>query len=403
MQDILMARQPIFDRNRKLYGFELLFRNQRQQAVGAVGGDKATSQVVVNLCTSISGQFAAFNQPLFINITREFLLSEAFFPIEPEAVVMELLEETDVDDDVRQAMVAWRKKGFRFALDDYLFESKFDILLPLVDFVKVELLEYPLEETLGKLDRLQNFDFQLVAEKVESQDVFKRCMEAGFDLFQGYFLAQPDQVYGTAVAPSYQGLMQVLSLVQSEDASIEELSRSVSNEPRLVYQLLRILNSPACRLHRKIENIKEALVYLGLAQLKKWTLLILFTSSKDIELELVRILLTRARTCELYASLKRLNNPENFFMTGLLSGVDLLLKTKRESVFEQINLSDEIRLAIMEFKGPAGNTLKLVTDIEKGSWDAVNALDLADYRNLFSAFNEAGLWAHETLEIVYET
>lgn len=398
-----MARQPIFDRNRKLYGFELLFRNQRQQAVGAVGGDKATSQVVVNLCTSISGQFAAFNQPLFINITREFLLSEAFFPIEPEAVVMELLEETDVDDDVRQAMVAWRKKGFRFALDDYLFESKFDILLPLVDFVKVELLEYPLEETLGKLDRLQNFDFQLVAEKVESQDVFKRCMEAGFDLFQGYFLAQPDQVYGTAVAPSYQGLMQVLSLVQSEDASIEELSRSVSNEPRLVYQLLRILNSPACRLHRKIENIKEALVYLGLAQLKKWTLLILFTSSKDIELELVRILLTRARTCELYASLKRLNNPENFFMTGLLSGVDLLLKTKRESVFEQINLSDEIRLAIMEFKGPAGNTLKLVTDIEKGSWDAVNALDLADYRNLFSAFNEAGLWAHETLEIVYET
>lgn len=401
MHDLLMARQPILDREKKLFGYELLFRNEKNQAAQQVGGDKATSQVVVNLCTSINEQFDSLNQPLFINITDDFLQSEAFFPVNPEAVILELLESTEVDDDLLNTVRRWRQKGFRFALDDYCFEERFDPVLPLVDFLKVDLLIQPFDQVLEKLPSVKGSPCKVIAEKVESLASFQRCYAAGFDYFQGFFLAHPDKVYGKAISPNYQGLIQVLQKIQSEDASVDELSRSVSSEPRLVYQLLRILNSPACRLRRKIENIKEALVYLGMAQLKKWTLLILFTSSQDIELELVRILLTRARTCERYAELRKRSNPENFFMTGLLSGVDALLETDKETVFEQINLADEIREAILNFAGETGEVLEFTVMIENSQWNQLNKLPIVQYRALFSAFNEAGLWAHETLGIVY--
>lgn len=396
--DLLMARQPIYDTNSHLYGYELLFRTEDGKTAEGAGFDLATSQVVVNLCTSINTQFETLKQPLFINITKEFLLSDAFFPVEPEAVVLELLENTEVDQKVVEAVVRWQKKGFRFALDDYCFEEKFDPILPYMDFIKVDLLERPLDYILEKVKGLSTLDCKLIAEKVEDKVVLYKCREAGFDLFQGYHLAMPDKVFGKTIKPSYQGVIQVLQKVQSEGITVEELSRAVANEPRLVYQLLRILNSPACRLQRKVENIREAIVYLGITQLKKWTLLILLSSSSCDQTELIRILLTRARACERYAEMSSKAEAEKYFMAGLLSGIDLLLQVDKGMAMAQINVDKDIQNAILSNEGSIGKTLDSVFDIEDNELAPLGKLPKDDRRKMLIAHFEGGLWAHETLQ-----
>lgn len=400
--DLLMARQPIYDTNSHLYGYELLFRDATGLTAEGAGFDLATSQVVVNLCASINEQFETLKQPLFINITREFLLGDAFFPVDPDAVVLELLEHTTVDDKLLAAVVEWKKKGFRFALDDYCFETHFDPLIPHMDFIKVDLLMKPLDWILEKTKNLDKKHCILVAEKVEDKVVLFKCRQAGFDLFQGYYLAMPDKVFGKSIKPSHLGVMQVLKKIQSDDVSMDELAKAVANEPRLVYQLLRILNSPACRLPRKVNNIREAITYLGITQLKKWPLLILLSSSTEPQTELVRILLTRARACERFAELSNLQDSEKYFMAGLLSGVDLLLQVDKGVAMAQISLGSDVQNAILLHEGIIGKTLDSVFDIEGSHWSPLGKLPMDDRRKIFIAHLEGGLWAHETLKALAE-
>ncbi|ARU57806.1 signal transduction diguanylate phosphodiesterase [Oleiphilus messinensis] len=395
--DLLMARQPIYDTNSHLYGYELLFRNTAGFTAEHIGLDKATSQVLVNLCTSIERQYQQLKQPLFINITREFLLSEVFFPVEPGAVVLELLETIDVDELLVEAVKEWKAKGFRFALDDYCFDPRFDPLLSLVDFIKVDLVQRPLEFILERVKTLDKSHCKLIAEKVEDKVVLYKCREAGFDLFQGYYLAMPDKVFGKSIKPAYQGVFQIVQKLQSGETDIDQLAKVVANEPRFVYQLLRVLNSPACRLRRKVDNIKEAIIFLGLDQLRKWAMLILLASADDDETELVRILLTRARACERFAELSERDDCDRYFMAGLLSGLDLLLKVEKAVALAQISLGPEVRNAVLLHEGEIGKTLDSVFDIEHSQWEPLGQLPTDDRRKIFIAHFEGGLWAHETV------
>ncbi|MCP5170254.1 MAG: HDOD domain-containing protein [Hahellaceae bacterium] len=396
--DILMARQPIYDTQSQLYGYELLFRSAEGKSAEVIGWDEATSEVVVNLCASINRQYESLKQPLFINITRSFLLSDAFFPVDPAAVVLELLEHTQVDDSLIASLEVWRKKGFRFALDDYDFDPRFDPVLPYMDFIKVDLLIKPLDFILERVSHIDKHGCKLIAEKVEDKTVLIRCRDAGFDLFQGYYLAVPDKVFGKRIRPSAHALMQVLQKIQSEEASIEEIARVVANEPRLVYQLLRVLNSPASRLRHHVENIRDAVVYLGITQLKKWTLLILLSSSGEAQTELVRILLTRARACERYAEMNGQAGSEKYFMAGLLSGIDLLLQVEKAVAMAHIRLEPELQKAVLIHEGPVGQALDHVFDVEGCHWESLGKLPVKLRRNIFVAHLEGGVWAHQTLE-----
>ncbi|WP_020410603.1 EAL and HDOD domain-containing protein [Hahella ganghwensis] len=399
--DILMARQPIYNSENKLFGYELLFRNADGLSAEVFGGEKATSQVVVNLCTSINAQFDTFRQPLFINITTDFLDSESFLPINPEGVVLELAHDTVVTDSLLLKLAELSHKGYRFALDGHHPDKTDVALFPYLDHVKLDVSQLGAEELEEVVSRLDQYTFDLIAGKVETPEEYRQCRELGFSLFQGYFLARPDKILGKTINPSLQGLMQVLRQVQSKTSSIEDVSEAVSREPKLVYQVLRILNSPACRLQRKIDTIREALVLLGLNQLREWTMLIMLASSGEQNVELVRILLTRARACEHFAQVRDLPSPEQFFMAGMLSGIDLLLEADKKVLLDQISVSPEVVAALLNNEGAMGQILKQIGMIEQRDWDSLNELPFELYQDVFDAYHEAGVWAHEMLSLIY--
>ena len=143
--DLLFARQPIFDNKKELYGFELLYRDNDPNAAFIEDGDKATSALLVNYCGSIidddeEGPYVK----IFINLTRNLLLSDYFFPLEPSRIVVEILEDVKVDQELINRVIDLKAKGYQFALDDYEFTDDFDKLIPFMDYIKVELLNYHL-------------------------------------------------------------------------------------------------------------------------------------------------------------------------------------------------------------------------------------------------------------------
>ena len=154
--ELLFARQPIFDDEENFYAFELLYRDKDPSHALFDDADKATSSLIGNYYKNINQQADKHDSKVFINLTRNLLLSDNFFPMEPNNIVIEILEDTLVDDQLVERIISLRAEGHQFALDDYEFSNKFDRLLPLMDYIKVELLPFSEEDLTRRMAEFES-------------------------------------------------------------------------------------------------------------------------------------------------------------------------------------------------------------------------------------------------------
>lgn len=393
--ELMMAQQPIYDRHKKLFGYELLFRGEHEDKAKVDNPEVATSQVLVNLCIGISELEVQTRRPFFINMTSELVLSDAFFPISPETVYIEILEDQPITPEFVAAVKGWHEQGFRFVLDDFQFAAAYAPLLPYISMVKVDVLYTPPLTVLKEIEALQQRGIQLVAEKVENQEMFQLCLDLGFEYYQGYYLSRPEIVKGKKIEADVQSALRLLNTLQNEAVSMATVAQLVGQSPTLSYQMLRLLNSPVVGLTKNVESIKEAVVYIGLAQLKRWSMLITLSSQKLTDPETLKMLLIRARCCELLAAQSKSICSEQAFTVGMISGMDRILQISKQELLSQVALNKELQNAILEFKGPLGRILFSATSIEEERWDRIAQLPSKVRGCLNVAFFDALQWANK--------
>ncbi|TQV72981.1 HDOD domain-containing protein [Aliikangiella marina] len=406
-KDLLFARQPIFDGNNKLYGYELLYRSMHPNEAIFEDGNRATSELLINYCGGILNDEEAPYVKIFINLTRELILSDYFFPIQPDRVVIEILENTLVDDRLVNKVADLKKLGYEFALDDYSFLPEYDPLVPLADYIKIDLLhisDVTLKDSIHELENniLSTLDRRpiFLAEKVETQQQHDVCRAAGIELFQGYFLERPQLVYGKKINNNSQIALEIVAQLQEPNIDIDDLCNSISRDTKLSYQILKIINSPLCRLPRKVSSLKEAVVFLGLDQIKKWAMAMALSNNSKQSTELFRILLQRGRTCEQYALAKRFEHPERYFTAGLFSGIDAVMLADKAWLIDKLDLAQEMNDALIDESGPIGEVLKLAKGVETGDWKATEHLSAEDNIELFSAHENAITWTNQLCELL---
>jgi len=174
----------------------------------------------------------------------------------------------------------------------------------------------------------------------------------------------------------------------------------IMRDPALTYKLLRIVNSAGYSLVRQVESIAEAIVLLGLEQVKKWATLIAMSSNQDKPEELSRSLLIRGRMCEEVARAAKLSNYGSYFMAGMMSGLHAMLDIERETMLEQVPLGDDIKEAVSLGQGPIGAVLRNVVNYENGDWDLLPPdLDGNIYDKAYRASLE---WTQESMQAMYE-
>ena len=345
---------------------------------------------------------------VFINLTSDLILSDYFFPLDPNRIVIEILEDAVVNQQLIDKIKELRVKGYHFALDDYLFEPRFDPLLPLVDYIKIDLMgtsKNKLQENFEKLKKLLLEERDklplLLAEKVENKEEYDVCIGLGFDLFQGYYLEKPQLVYGKKISQSSQNALHIVAKMQEDDVDIDSLCHIISQDAKLSYQLLKIVNSPLCRVPKKVSSLKETVVFLGLEQVKKWGMALVMSGNSGAKSpELFRILMTRARTCELYAISQKYDKPESYFMVGLFSGIDAVMLADKQWLIGKLELVEDINQALLYEKGPKGLVLKMVIALEHAEWAKTNELTDEQQIDLFAAHEESINWAHQLCNMI---
>ena len=370
MEEIFLARQPILDRQQKLVAYELLFRSYASEKADITEHMRATTTVIHNAFSGMGISAVLGHAQGHINVDSHFLMSDLVEALPAKQVVLEVPETIEIDAPLLERLGGLKKAGYIFALDGYTGNpQKVELLLQVVDIVKVDLLQIDskiLAETAADLRRRR---LRLAAEKVETKEQFENACSLGFDLFQGYHFAKPQLLtkkHQKGIAKVQ--LLQLMSLIMG-DADVGALESEFKRHPTLSYNLLRMVNSAAGGLRQRVNSLRHAIILMGRKQLQTWMQLLLYTAQDTgaSSNPLMQMAATRGKLMETIAKADPASSKDDHdaaFMTGILSLIDALLGMPKEEIFKGLLISDEVRDALLFYKGGLGYILKLTETLE---------------------------------------
>lgn len=369
LRNFYLARQPLLDRNQALFGYELLFRN-RADGNAEIDSGLAASAGVLAHAAQLGLPRAVGDACAFLNVDTEVLMSDIFAFLPRERTVLELTGSVEATDAVLWRLAELSGHGFRFAAEASSHGNRLGRLLPLLDFVKIDLRATPVVSMLAIVPRLRGTGKRLVAEKVESQAEYRTCLDLGFDYFQGYYFAKPSVLAGRKLSPSQLALMELMNLVTS-DADNIEIERAIKRDVSLAVNLLRIVNTPAAGLRQRIDSLSQALIVLGRRQLQRWLQIMLYAepgTRGHTQTPLLMLASTRARLMELLAQRLRPGQrqvADVAFTVGIMSLMDALFSVPMADLVEQIPVSEEVAAALVKRSGFFGELLRLAESLER--------------------------------------
>ena len=401
---VFIARQPIFDQNLEVYGYELLFRSGRDNFYAFDDGDQATRLTVSNALNVMGLNDLVSDKKVFVNITRELLL-EGFHILLPKAqAVVELLETVEPDKEVIASCRMLKRAGYILALDDFVFSPKYEPLLAIADLVKVDFMISDREERRSIVADFKRPGLSFLAEKVEGPDEFEEGIALGYSLFQGYFFAKPKIIEGRDIAGAKHKYLLFLREVHSPELDFDRLEKVIKSDGSLSVKLLRYLNSAGMGVRERITSIKQALVLLGARPLRKWASLVAMTClAEDKPNELVRLSLARAEFCELLGGdLQMIGRELDLFLLGLLSALDAMLDCPLSQVIGQLSLAEDVKATLMGGSGTLGKIYMLVQACERGDWKTACMLGRllgVEPQRINERYAQSLHWADEVIKI----
>lgn len=361
--DVFVARQPIFSRNLKVHGYELLYRGASDNLFDGTSADVATARVIANTFLSIGGEKLLDGKIPFINFDSSLLLKYAALLPFPSAVV-EILENVPPTEDVQTACLELKNKGHQLALDDVESESSIEPWADIVDIVKVDFRQAGTRARIDIAARCKKHKVHALAEKLETRAEFDEAVALGYEYFQGYFFARPTMVQGRAMSEAKLILIQLLREISRDDVDFDRLEQLMHRNVSLVYKLLRFVNSPLFAWHSKIKSVRHAMTLLGGEELRKWICLLLVAGlGSDAVPQLLVDSLVRARLAELLCPKIHLAQKKaSAFLLGLLSHLDALLHRPMEEVIAELDLEEDLVNALLG-RSHKENRLGLLYDL----------------------------------------
>ncbi|AEE15220.1 diguanylate phosphodiesterase metal dependent hydrolase domain protein [Thermodesulfobium narugense DSM 14796] len=404
--DVVVARQPIFNKVVKVKAYELLFRKSIDSiSYDAFDGESSTIELLKSSLSVIGLDVLTNGLPAFINFTGKLLRDDVPSLLPPNKVVIEVLETSYYDLGISDTVKAIKKKGYKIALDDFFFKNEFKDLIMSADYIKVDFLQVTDEEKREYPKKISSIkdSITFLAEKIETYDDFLLAKESGYSLFQGYFFSKPSYVSRKSVPLRKQFILNLLDEAYKENWRPAVLEDLIKRDLSLSFRLLKFMNSIYFGFRNRINSIKQAIVLLGKNEFLKWlSLIALGELADDKPEELVTLSIFRAKMCENIGQFlsKKNDDLSNFFMTGLFSSIDALLDRPRSELINELPINALVKAALMGEKNIYFQALELVISYEKTEVDKfyklLEKLKL-NFDDVMKAYLEAIRWSSQLI------
>ena len=376
MYEIYIARQAILDKSLKVYGYELLARSDDRVNVNNLPSDIATSRVLSEVFNQFGLDSIVDDKNAIIKLSKRSLL-EGIADGLPKSKVLLEINDTFLDDEVIMDEIRRLKsEGARFIYNNYTLTSRAEKLLPYCDVVKIDVKNAEPLILEHLIQSLEPYRAKALADKVETYESLEICKQAGFKLFQGYFLYEPKIIKSHGMETTKSNLLQLLRELNNPEITVNQLEEIISRDVTLSYKLMRYIQSASVMAKKQIASIRNGIVYLGMEAIRNWASIIAMSSIVDKPAELVNQSLIRARMCQILAEESSVGEPNSYFLAGLFSTLDALLDMPMEEIIKNMPVIDEVKRALLNSGGDINEILQQTLNYEKGNWLALQTEDL---------------------------
>jgi c-di-GMP-related signal transduction protein len=368
--DVFVARQPIFDRNKKVYAYELLFRSGASNHFPDIDGDTATTSLLSSSFFTVGIDKIVAGKIAFINFTEDLITKGTPHLFSSGKMMVEILENVAPSAEIITSCTMLKDQGYELALDDFVYSRKFEELLHLSDIIKIDFRLTPLEKIEEMILSLKKYNCKLLAEKIETYEEFTKAMALGFTYFQGYFFSKPEVLKNKDLSVSQMTMIRLISQINAADFDVSALGELVSHDVSITYKLLNYINSAYFGRLQPISSITQAISYLGEKGFKLFVSLIATSMLAENKPDaLVKMAVIRARFLQLIG-IELGKDSSEMFLLGLFSLIDAMLDRNMKEILKQLPLTEKVSAALIDRTGELFIFIRLIETYETGNWVA---------------------------------
>jgi len=369
MQNIFIGRQPIIDSNSHLCAYEIIYEGT-QEAINRY----SSASIINNVLNKFGTHTLLGDRRAFVKIDVKFLMHDIIFSIPGEFFIFSILSNIELNDKVIERIEKLHDKGYLISIDDFKLTAdemyRYEPILDKIDFVKIDIKNSTEFNPQGIIEKLKQRAITVVAFNVEDFLIYEEALGVGCDWFQGYFFAEPKIIKNEKFEPSHMAVLKLYNLLM-QDVNIDEITKEFELNYEITVQLLQFINSGAFHFRNKIASIHHVLTLVGRIPLGQWLMLMIYSKSVSKEGHSPLMLMVKYRT-ELMENILKAIEPNagsnmlgEAYFVGVLSLIDTVFGVELKTILEQINISENIKFAVLDDAGKLGEIFHLVREIEQ--------------------------------------
>lgn len=338
-----IARQPVFDQDLDIFGYELLYRDGPNNTFPNNTTIGITERIFVEQHLAHQGIILE-GKVGFVNFDYDDLINKLPLEFPKEQYIIEVLETCSPDNELMTTLLDLKMAGYRIALDDFCVnDSRWNSFIKIADIIKFDIQKTPLKDIRNLIGKLRNKNISILAEKVENYSEYEEAKKLGFDYFQGYFFSKPQLIKRNKLDETFKANMELLQEVSKHEYSLMEVERIISSCPALTIRLLNYVNSQIS-IRSKIFSLNQAINYLGKDRVKRFSSHLIISMCPPSKPKSLFInVLYRANLLQDLANTPSFSEIlDKAYITGMISLVDALLDVDMAQFLSALNLDDEI-------------------------------------------------------------
>ncbi|MFZ5572277.1 MAG: EAL and HDOD domain-containing protein [Thermodesulfobacteriota bacterium] len=397
-----LARQPIFDAEQHLWGYELF----AVSGAGQLAAVEFDTDTVAG--TLASGTYMGLQQMLdhgrkiMVRFSAKNVLDKLPYALPPKRTAVKILGRPAGEPGFEDTLAQLKADGYMLVVEAAGGATP-ESLLKIADIVHVEVAGQNRDELNGFQKKIEPFGCLSLAGQVQSQPLMTVCKDVGFQLFQGGYFKQPEQISVKKLSSNQVSRLQLMRLIEQEDPDLERLSEAIRTDVSISFRLLSYINSAAYGFRQKIQSIRDAINMLGWKKMRNWVRVVVLNDMAQSQKgsELVVLSAQRGKFLEQIARDHDFwgFNPESLFLLGMFSLLDAMINRPMPEIVQYLPLEDKLKSALCrDANNEYAPLLRLSEIIEEGQWDAaekaIQNLGL-DGGKVRKAFRDALAWGDE--------
>lgn len=369
-----IVKQPVVNSNHQVVAYEILYRQDESSLYNKQ--DVWVANAIEHFLGEMSDDKFLGGKTVFLTFTPNLLMRNIPKMFDSKKLVIQVEDNSIIHPVAQKIIYRFKKQGYKIAIKDFEFLPRYFGIMDAVDIVKIDFLKS--STSLENIVNLaHSFEKQVSAYNINTPEALELAIKLKCDYMQGAQIGIHKKSKVHRFDHIQSNFFQLMVAVTNEEPDVDEITRIISRDVTLAFSLMKLVNSAYFGLTNQVKSVQQALVVLGMEQLKQWIYLLSFRDgSGDMQDELIKTSFQRAMFCKNLASIATTKLPisaSEAYMMGMFSTLETLMEVPLEDALYELPISEHIKAALIKNEGICADLYNLVLSYERADWGKITA------------------------------